>query len=1037
MIVSVTPNPLLRFFVRHANAANLLMVILIALGLFSLAQLNRQFLPQATVPVIWVSIPWPGASAEDVEANIIDVIEPELRFLEGVKEVSSTAREGHAQVTLEFDLDANMTEALSEVEANVSRITTFPQDAERPVVGRAQIFETVMSLAISGPFSETALRGYAKDIRERLLAVGIDQVDIRGMRSQEILVEVPRQELYRLDLTLDDVARRIRSLNQDMPAGVLEGGFERQLRSLGLVTDADSLAMLEIRAPQGGEKLLLRDMAQVTEGFGREEERLYRQGSPAITLAIQRSASADSLVVTNLANNALEDILAELPSSLRVEKFETSSDLLVGRIQLLVENGIGGLALVLLVLFLFLDLRATFWVAVGIPITLFATFAVMHMSGQSINMVSLFALIMTIGIIVDDAIVVGEHIVAREEAGESPVIAAENGVTRMGGPVTASILTTIVAFAPIFLIGNVIGQIMSAIPLVVIAALLSSMAECFLILPNHLANGRKFSPSRWRQKFNAGFDRLRDGFFGPFSAFCYDWRYTTIAFALGGLLLCLGLIASGRVGFQFFPSPESEIIKANVVLAPGAPHEETLQVLEKVENALEKAALSLVDAEQSTPIRFSLLSVGSAAGVSGADRGEVFVELTPSEARSVRTTVLVDAWRASMPDVPGVQSISIIELRGGPPGRDIDIRFLDAPGEQLKRAAVELRRRLASFNGVYGIADDLPYGKRELLLELTPRGTALGFTTEDVGGQLRDAFEGIIAKRFPRGDEEIAIRVLLPRGNGDTFDLRQFYLTSPQGERVLLDEVVSLREEAGLAQVKRQDGSRSVAVTASVNAAATGSGQILAQLAENDLPEIAETYGVNYSFGGRAAEQEETFSDFALGGALAAAMIYIILAWVSKSYARPVVVMAIIPFGMVGAILGHLVMGYDLSVLSLMALMGLAGILVNDSIILITHIDSLIDSGHEVRVAVVQGVKDRLRAVVLTSLTTIFGLLPLLFETSLQARFLIPMAITLAWGVGVATVLVLVLAPSILGVQEDFKWVMAKWREPNKGVATT
>ena len=494
---------------------------------------------------------------------------------------------------------------------------------------------------------------------------------------------------------------------------------------------------------------------------------------------------------------------------------------------------------------------------------------------------------------------------------------------------------------------------------------------------------------------------------------------------------------SGRVGFNFFPSPESETIQANVVLTPGSSREETHQALEQVEDALEESAFSLAGEGEPTPIRLSLLSVGGALGVSGANRGEVFVELTPSEVRSVRTTALVDAWRESMPDIPRVENISILESRGGPPGRDIDIRFLDAPGEQLKSAAIELRRRLASFNGVYGIEDDLPYGKQELLLELTPRGTALGFTTEDVGRQLRNAFDGIIAKRFPRGDEEITIRVSLPRDNSDTFDLRQFYLTSPEGERVLLDEVVSLREESGLAQVKRRDGSRSIAVTASVNAAVTGGNQIIEQLAEEDLPEIADTYGVTYDFGGRAAEQEETFGDLSLGGALAAAMIYIILAWVSKSYTRPVVVMAIIPFGMVGAILGHWVMGYDLSVLSGMALMGLAGILVNDSIILITHIDSLIASGHETRAAVIQGVKDRLRAVILTSLTTIFGLLPLLFETSLQAQFLIPMAITLAWGVGVATVLVLVLAPSILGVQEDFRRIISRWRELNKRMATT
>ena len=1020
MISPVSPNALLSFFVRHANAANLLMGVLVAVGLFSLTQLNRQFLPQAEVPVIWVSIPWQGASAEDVEANIIDVVEPELRFLDGVKQVISTAREGRAQVNLEYKPDTNMTEALSEVEATVSRLTTLPQEAERPIVGRAQIFETVMSLAISGPFSEAALRGFAKDIRDRLLAVGVDQVEIRGMRSQEILVEVPQQELYRLDMTLGDISRRIGLLNQDLPAGVLEGDFERQLRSLGLAPDADSVAMLEIYSPQGGEKLLLRDIATVSEGFEREDGRLYRQGSPAISLAVRRAANADSLTVAELVENSLDDILAELPESLRVEVYETSSELLVGRIKLLIENGISGLILVLLVLFLFLDLRATFWVAMGIPITLFATFAVMYISGQTINMVSLFALIMTIGIIVDDAIVVGEHIVARNEAGEEPVVAAEKGVTRMGGPVTASILTTIVAFAPIFLVGDVIGQIMSAIPLVVIAALLSSMGECFLILPNHLSHGTRSDPSRWRQKFNEGFDHLRDNIVGPFSALCYDWRYTTLAVALGSLIVCFGLLLGGRVGFQFFPSPESEIIQANVILAPGSSRDDTLHALEQVEDALEESALDLAVGDP-TPVEFSLLSVGTAAGVTGANRGEVFVELTPSEDRNVRTTTLIDAWRANMPQLPGVQNVAVLERRGGPPGRDIDVRLLDAPGDTLKRAALDLRQRLTRFEGVSAIDDDLPYGKQELLLELTPRGSALGFTTEDIGRQLRHAFEGAIAKRFPRGDEEITIRVSLPRKENEAFDLQGFYLTTPSGERVLLGEVVSLREKEGLAQVKHRDGARAVSVTASVNAAVTGSNEILAQLEKEDLPEIVETYGVSYRLGGRAAEQQTTFADLRLGGLLAATMIYMILAWVSKSYGRPLVVMSIIPFGLVGAVLGHLVMGYKLTVLSLMALMGLAGILVNDAIILITHIDSLIASGYELRAAVVQGVKDRLRAVILTSLTTMFGLLPLLFETSLQAQFLIPMAITLAWGVAIATVLVLVLAPSILGVQEDVK----------------
>lgn len=1020
MIIPTSPNSLLSFFVRHPNAANLFMAMLVALGLFSLTQLNRQFLPRAEIPVIWVSIAWSGASAEDVEANIIDVVEPELRFLDDVKEIISTAREGSAQVNMEFKPNADMIKALSDVESALSRLTTLPQDAERPLVGRAQIYETVMSLAISGSFSEQALRGFAKDIRNQLLAAGVDQVEIRGMRDQEILVEIPRQELYRLNLTLGDISQRIGALNQDLPAGTLEGDFERQLRSLGLAPDADSVSMLEIRTPLGGEKLLLRDFASVSEGFDRAGPRLYRLGDSAIQLVIRRAASADSLIVAGLVDAALEDILPRLPKSLRVERFETSSELLVGRIRLLVENGIGGLVLVLLVLFLFLDLRSTFWVAMGIPITFLATFTVMYASSQSINMVSLFALIMTIGIIVDDAIVVGEHIVSRNEAGESPVIAAENGVTRMSGPVTASILTTIIAFAPIFLVDDVIGQIMSAIPLVVIAALLSSMGECFLILPHHLSGASPSEPRRWRRRFNAGFDHVRDRIVGPFTAVCYDWRYTTIAVALGSLALCVGLIAGGRVGFQFFPSPESEVIQANVILAPGSSREDTRRVLEKVEEALEETVDQLAG-DEASPVEFSLLSVGSAAGITGANRGAVFVELTPSEVRSIRTVALVKSWRAKIPDLPGVQNIAVLQRRGGPPGRDIDVRLLNAPSSSLKEAALDLRQRLARFEGVSAIDDDLPYGKQELLLELTAEGSALGFTTEDVGRQLRHAFEGAIAKRFPRGDEELVIRVSLLRQEGASLNLHQFHLTSPGGERIPLEEVVSVREEEGLAQVKHRDGTRAVSVTASVNPAVTGSNEILAQLEKESLPEIVRTYGIDYRFGGRAEEQQTAFGDLNLGGALAATLIYVILAWVSKSYSRPIVVMSIIPFGVVGAVIGHLVMGYKLTVLSLMALMGLAGILVNDAIILVTHIDSLIVSGRDLREAVVQGVKDRLRAVILTSLTTIFGLLPLLFETSLQAQFLIPMAITLAWGVGIATVLVLVLAPAVLGVQEDFK----------------
>jgi len=1030
------PRGVLGFFVMHRNAANLLMGTLVVIGLFALARLNTQFFPNTDIPYISISIIWPGASAEDVEGNIVEAIEPEVRFLDGVDQVESFAREGVAQIVVEFAPASDMQKGLSDIEQAVASVTTLPEDSERPVITRAILYESVAALAVSGPFSETSLRAYAKDIRDELLDSGVDRVLMQGVRDPELIVEISETDLRRLNMSVGDVAARIGAVSQDMPSGTLGGAQEQQLRSMGLAADPAALGAIELKSLAAGEKVLLRDVARIREGFDETQPTGLRGGELAIKLDIQRATTADTLEVQDNVEKALAVLMPTLPPTLNVELFDVQADLVVDRVTLLVKNGISGLVLVLLILFVFLNARVAFWVALGIPVAMMATLAVMLGTDQSINMISLFALIMTIGIIVDDAIVVGEHATTLRERGHPPAIAAYLGAKRMFSPVLAAILTTIAAFAPILLVGDIIGQILSAMPMVVIAVMSASLVECFLVLPGHLRHALSTDAehNRFHTWFNRHFGAFRDGAFKRLVARSYDYRYTTVSIALAALMICIGLMMSGRVGFQFFPSPEAETINASVVFASGTPREKTVEALQLVDQALYRAEMNLTG-EPGSLVDIAYGTVGQTGGTfdttSGDNRGKLQVELVASERRSVRTKDIIAAWRAELPNLAGIERIALTEQRGGPPGRDLDVRLTGGTPRELKAAALEVRDLLLSFDGVSDVEDDLPYGKQELILEVSPRGAAMGFTTQDIGRQVRNAFEGAIAKRFARDDEEVTVRVQLP-DNEQSRALEDLFVRTPDGGEVPLTSVVTVYKQSGFSRLRRENGDRFVSIAAEVDATVTRSGAVIQSLRNQGLPEIAAKYNLQYDFAGRAEEQSEAFADLGLGAGLALASIYIILAWVFASYARPIVVMSIIPFGLVGAVLGHLVMGFDLTILSFVALLGLAGILVNDSIILVDQIDTRLDAGDDVRTAVIGGVQDRLRAVLLTSLTTIGGLTPLLFETSLQAQFLLPMAITLAWGLATATFLVLLVVPAILGIQEDARSLIGRVRAPRR-----
>jgi multidrug efflux pump subunit AcrB len=1100
------PTTLIGHFLRHPNAANLVMVLMILFGVFGIAKLNTEFFPQIVVNTVTVSVSWPGASAEDVEKNILQAIEPELRFIDNVDEMRSYAREGSASVRLEFLEGANMQRALSDVDQAIAGVTTLPEDSETPVVSLSSWFDRVARVALRGPFSEDALKSYARQIRDDLIDRGIDKVTFSGFRDTEYVVRVPERELRRLDLTVADISERVAANTRDLPSGDLKGGVERQVRAVADTDSPEAISRITIKSFPTGEKVQLRDIAEVTKTFDDDQVLGFSDGVRAVELSVQRSAKADQLKVNAILDQYLAEIAPTLPSSLELVKYEVRADSLNQRIMILVENGLSGLLLVVIVLFAFLNARIALWVAAGIPVAILATVGIMWVTGQTINMISLFALIMTLGIIVDDAIVVGEHTATRTAMGDSPYQAAEEGAGRMLWPIIAASSTTIAAFLPIMLIQDTIGQIMGALPLVVVAVVIASIVECFFVLPGHLAHSLSRVPSwSWwrvvilagapalfvialagredlsvppwldwiaaparggreafgqlafdavvlvvafavaaaleflflvlrrmrgrqtfderpgwfRRNFDAGFGWVRDVPFRGFVTLAYRWRYVTISVAIATLLLTVGMVRGDRVGFVFFPSPEAENIRASISFNAGISLEESEAGLLRIENALREAERRLTAGTDEKLIIASYATLGQSGNNRGRNVASIDVQLTASEDRTTRTPEIVRAWRQALPDIPGTKRVAVFERRGGPPGRDLDILLQGDDPNRLKAASLEVQELLTSYPGVDGVADDLPYGKPELVIELSPRGKALGFTVENAARQIRSALEGAIPRRFAQGEEEVTIRVLQDLTDAGGGALRNLTLKAPSGEFVPLLEVVTLDDRQGFSVIQRLDGRITISVSADVDRDVTSNIQIVEDLSDGKIQAITDRYGIDYKFSGREEERKGAFADLQLGTVAALAAIYLILAAIFASYFTPLAVMSIIPFGVVGAVTGHYLLGFDLTILSLIGLLGLSGILVNNSIILVARFDERRKDGEGIEQAAIASAQDRLRAVLLTSLTTIGGLLPLLFEESLQAQFLMPMAITIVFGLSTATVLVLVLVPALMGVGAD------------------
>lgn len=1011
---------LIGVFARHPVAPNLLMIIMLLLGTLALIRLNVQFFPNFELDYASVRIVWPGANAEDVETSLTEPVERVLRNIDNLDEMTSTSSLGVSAVSLKFKEGTDMIEAVDQVNQRVNELRNLPQDSEKPVVQRVLRYEPIARLLLvseSGNLDE--LRPLARQFERELLDRGIDKIDFVGLPEEEMAIEISQEVLERYDLSLEQIGSKVANMSRDLPAGSLgDAESVRDIRAIQQGRNEQQFKQISVLV-DNTQNLQLGDIASIERRELKNSPVLMVEGRPAIEMRLKRASSGDTLDSSATMQQWLAETEPKLPDGVKLKVYDETWSLVQQRISLLVNNGVGGLVLVILVLYIFMHGRVAFWVAVGIPVSFMATLMIMYLSGGSINMVSLFALIMALGIIVDDAIVVGEDALAHHEMGESHLEAAEGGAHRMLSPVAASSITTIAAFVPLMMIGGEMGNILFAIPLVIIAVIIASLIESFAVLPGHLRHAFKNMPppeaGSLRYRLDSAIDQFRNHQFRKLIRWVLRNRFTTLSIVVALMIFVIGLIAGGRLSFVFFPSPESTKLSADARFVAGTPAEVSADYADHLYQAL------LETEQQLEPgiLKVAVVHYNETSGQKGTNFSSINIELTEPDQRKTRNAEFIRVWQEKAGTVPGLDVLSIEASRPGPPGSDIDIRLWGIEPRLLKKAAIEIQEVLRQVPGVSGVRDDLPYGRDQMIYELTPQGKALGFTYASVARQLSAAFSGQLVQIFTDDQDEIEVRVQYPRDEQATLaTIGAMKVISPAGESVSLSSVVKWRNQQGFDVMRHVDGSLAVTVIGEVDKSQNNPNEILNQLEKTTLKELTARYGFNYSLEGQSARQQETFADMKIGMMIGLTTIYIVLAWVFGSYGWPLVVMMAIPFGLIGAIMGHWWMGLDMTILTLFGFFGLSGIVVNDSIILVSFYKRLREEGMAIKQALEEAVVQRVRAVFLTSLTTIGGLTPLLFETSLQAQFLIPMAAAIAFGLMFSTFLILLVIPCILSLYE-------------------
>ncbi|SFG96993.1 Multidrug efflux pump subunit AcrB [Palleronia marisminoris] len=1024
-------NGLLSYFTRHRTAANLLLVILLALGLAAVPRMRAQYFPDVISDEIDVDVTWSGAGAEAVDTAIVSVLEPVLLAVEGVSGIEARSTEGRASIELEFEPGYDMAVAATDVESAVDGISTLPESAEDPEVSWGGWRDRVTDVIITGPVGVDQLGRIADDFVTQLFAAGVTRTSTQGIAAPETVVEVPSMALVQYDLTLSEIADAIGSAADASPAGEVAG--TARIRAGQESRSAADIADVVLRSNAAGAPLTVGDVARIVVE-GPDRERAYFVGAdPAVSIQVQRSEAGDALDIQARVEEVVAQVSPSLPQGVQIDLIRGRAEEISARLDLLVDNGAMGLALVVGLLFLFLNARIAFWVAAGIPVAMTAALALMYAAGLTLNMMSLFALIITLGIVVDDAIVVGEHADFRaRRLGESPVTAAETAAQRMFAPVFSATVTTIIAFFGLTAIGGVFGTLIADIPFTVIVVLIASLVECFLILPNHMAHALAHTGERhWydapSRVVNRGFTWVRERLFRPAMGLVTLMRYPVIAAAVLLLSLQMVLYVSGKVQWRFFDSPEQGSVSGNFAMQASATRDDTLEQLSLIQGSLDDVRAQYVEEYGADPVVYALAEIGGNAGraLSGTDNldadqlGAISIELIDPDLRSYSSFEFVAVLQDAVARHPQLQELSFRGWRSGPGGDAIDVRLSGAETQVLKDAAEALKAELAGFGEVSALEDNLAYDTQEFVLDLTPQGEALGFSIAEIGSVLRDRLEGIEAATYPDGIRSAAIRVELPQDEFTADYLDRVVLPTPDGGWAMLRDIVTVEVREGFSTIRRENGVREVSVTGDLDSDdAARAAEIMTIMQERILPTVQEQFGVNWELSGLSEQEDEFLNDALTGFSFCLLGIYLTLAWIFASWTRPVVIMATIPFGLVGAIWGHYIWDVPLSMFSVVGLIGMTGIIINDSIVLVTTTDEYAGTRPSRR-AIIDAACDRLRPVLLTTLTTVLGLAPLLYERSSQAQFLKPTVITLVYGLGFGMVLVLVVVPALLAIQGD------------------
>lgn len=1033
---------MINWFARNGVAANLVMLIVVVGGVASLLSIKKELFPQFSLDTITVRVPYLGAAPEEVESAVIIRVEEAIQGLEGIKEIRSTAREGIGTVAVEAAKGVDVARLKDEIKTRVDAITSFPAETERPIVEELLIQRDILWVAIHGQASEASLKEMAERARDEITSLpGVSQASVQGIRNYEISIGVSEMNLRKYDLTFTDVVNTVRRHSLDVPAGSLRtSGGEILLRTVEQAYRHNEFASLPLKTNPDGSRVLIGDVATVNDGFTDDPIYTTFNGDPAALILIREVGQESPLDISSKVNAYVEEVQNSwLPDSMGIATWGDSSFYLKARLEMLIENGFLGFLLVMLSLSLFLRPSLAFFVAIGIPVSFLGTFMIAPFIGLSINLVSLFAFILVLGIVVDDAIVVGESVFTQFQKEGPGVESSITGARLVATPVTYAVLTTMVAFIPVTMLPGQLGKFFAAIPLVVIPTLAFSLVQSKLVLPYHLSlckvGDRKHRDelgrlSRFQRAVADALERFVIRAYRPSLRFALEWRYFTVAGFTGIFILSFGLIAAGWVKFSPFPSVPSDFIQLNLELPQGTPIEQTQAALDRVRSALEIIREEDRTAGKGDPVLHEAEFIGFGSGNAGSNRGFFFIELTKSEVRDSNAGQVSERWRELIGNIPGARRLTINAFAGPPTGLPVDIRITGPDVDELEEASRFMREKLAELPGLYDIRDTFSEGKREIKMTLKPQAELLGISASDLANQVRFAFYGAEAQRIQRGRDEVRVMVRFPDDQRKSLGfLESMRIRSPSGVAVPISEVAELRVGEGFPEISRIDRKRVINVQADADKAVADFQLINETIygGPNSSPDnpslLAQVNqkwpGVVLLKGGEAKDWEETRSSLIGGVILVMFLVYALLAIPFKSYFQPFLVMAVIPFGFTGALLGHWVTFQPLSILSMLGIIALSGVVVNDSLVLIDYVNRKLREGTPLLEAVQTSGEVRFRPIILTSLTTFVGLIPILLERSLQAQFLIPMATSLAFGVLFATVITLILIPCLYMILED------------------